>query len=213
MREPRGPAGMQDESRKPGFRDTLPPATGRRADGRRPRASRTGRKACKKAAGFCTRTASNQKEKSARSPVFPRFPHSREFLCGKKFASLRQEINFFQQRNSIFAAQKRPPRRRNAPYGQSSRLFFNTSGPISVLPPRHTDAGLDGKPCFLTRIHGFWRHSGTGTAGNPPAESLPPLSLPHRRDFPATQRTAGFPDATGKASHARPMPSMPQTRE
>ena len=122
--ESRGLAGTQDESRKPGFRDTLPPATGRRADGCRPRVSQAGREACKKAAGFCTRTASNQEKKSARSPAFSCFPHSREFLCGKKSASLRQEINFFQQRNPVFAARKRAKKRRNAPYGQFSRPFF-----------------------------------------------------------------------------------------
>ena len=148
-REPRGPSGMQDERRKPVFSDTLPPATGRHADGRRPRVSRTGKKARKKTDGFCTRTASNQKEKAVRSPAFSRFPRSRKFLCGKKFSSLRQERNFFQQRNSVFAARKRPPRRRNAPYGQFSRPFFNTSGSISALPSRRTDADRGGKPSIL----------------------------------------------------------------
>ena len=146
----REPSGMQDESRWPFFSDTLPPATGCRADGRRPRVSRTGKKARKKTDGFCTRTASNQKEKAVRSPAFSRFPRSRKFLCGKKFSSLRQERNFFQQRNSVFAARKRPPRRRNAPYGQFSRPFFNTSGSISALPSRRTDADRGGKPSILT---------------------------------------------------------------
>ena len=123
-------------------------------------------KAGKRTNGSRTRAASNQKEKPARSPAFPRFPHSREFLCGKKFASLRQERNFFQQRNSVFAARKRPPRRRNAPYGQFPRLFFNNSAPVSALPPHRTDAESGGKPSFLTGNPGIWRHSGTCAAGD-----------------------------------------------
>ena len=117
-------------------------------------------KACKRTNGFCTQTASNQKKKAARSPVFPRFPHSREILCGKKFASLRQERNFFQQRNPVFAARKRPPGRRNVPYGQFPRPFFNTSPPISALPPRRMDAESGGKLSFLMGNHVIWRHFG-----------------------------------------------------
>ena len=188
MRDSREPTETQSESGKPRFRDTLPPATGRRADGRSPRAIPTGRKACKTSAGFCTRTASNQKKKSAQSPVFPRFPHSREFLspvfprfphsreflCGKKFASLRQEINFFQQRNPVFAARKSPLRRRNAPYGQFPRpFFFNTSGSISSLPSRRTDAGEGGEHCTLTEKPWIWRHSGTGAAVKSPQRPPP----------------------------------------
>ena len=54
------------------------------------------------------------KRKTARSPLFPRFPRAGKPLCGKKIPSLRQERNFFQQRNSIFAAQKNGTGRRNA---------------------------------------------------------------------------------------------------
>ena len=122
-------------------------------------------KACKKAVGFCTRKVPNQKEKAVRSPVFPRFPHSRKFLCGKKFASLRQEKNFFQQRNPIFTAQKRILRRRNAPYEQFSRPLFNTSGSIFSLPAHHTGAEQGGIPNFLAAFPGLWLHSGTGAAG------------------------------------------------
>ena len=141
------------------MRYTLPTAKGRRADGCRPRAGPRGGKAGTKTNGFCTREAPNQKEKAARSPVFPRFPHARKRLCGKKFSSLRQEENFFQQRNPVFAAQKRPPRRKNAPYGQLPRPFFNNSRPISALPPRHTGAASGGKAFVLTVFHGIWRHS------------------------------------------------------
>ena len=174
-REPRGPAGTQGESRRPGFRDTLPSATGCRADGRSSRVSPWGEKACRMTNGFCTRKGSNQKGKAVRSPVFPRFPHSRRFLCGKKFSSLRQERNFFAQRNPVFAARKRPPRRRNVPYGQFSRLLFNNSASISVLPSRRMDAASGGKPSFLTGNPRNWRHSGTGTAGGsaPPGFCLP----------------------------------------
>ena len=135
---------------------------GCRADGGHPHVSRKGRKACKKVGVFCTRKVSNQKEKAVRSPVFPRFPHTRKFLCGKKFSSLRQERNFFPQRNSIFAAQKRPPWRRNASYGQFSCLFFNNSGAISTLSPRHDRAEQSGKTYFLTAFTELWRHSGNG---------------------------------------------------
>ena len=166
MRDSREPTETQSENGKPRFRDTLPPATGRRADGRSPRAIPTGRKACKTSAGFCTRTASNQKKKSAQSPVFPRFPHSREFLCGKKFASLRQEINFFQQRNSIFAAQKRPLKRRNASYRQFSRPFLCTDAINRVSTVPLHGRGIRGKPSFLTGNSGICRQSVTGAAGD-----------------------------------------------
>ena len=184
MRDSREPTETQSENGKPRFRDTLPPATGRRADGRSPRAIPTGRKACKTSAGFCTRTASNQKKKSAQSPVFPRFPHSREFLCGKKFASLRQEINFFQQRNPVFAARKSPLRRRNAPYGQFPRPFFNTSGSISSLPSRRTDAGEGGEHCTLTEKPWIWRHSGTGAAVKSPQRPPPKCGPANWRNRP-----------------------------
>ena len=141
------------------MRYTLPTAKGRRADGCRPRAGPRGGKAGKKTNGFCTRKAPNQKGKAARSPAFPRFPHARKRLCGKKFSSLRQERNFFQQRNPVFAARKRPPRRKNAPYKQFLRPFFNNSPPISALPPRHRDAASSGKIFVLTVFHGIWRHS------------------------------------------------------
>ena len=184
MRDSREPTETQSENGKPRFRDTLPPATGRRADGRSPRAIPTGRKACKTSAGFCTRTASNQKKKSAQSPVFPRFPPARGFLCGKKFASLRQEINFFQQRNPVFAARKSPLRRRNAPYGQFPRPFFNTSGSISSLPSRRTDAGEGGEHCTLTEKPWIWRHSGTGAAVKSPQRPPPKCGPANWRNRP-----------------------------
>ena len=156
---PRGFTGTQGESRSPGLRDTLPPVAGCRADGCRPRVVRTGRKPCKTSGGFCTRAASNQAGKTSVAPLFCLFPHSRGFLCGKKFSSLRQERNFFQQRNPVFAARKRPPRRKNAPYKQFLHPFFNNSPPISALPPRHRDAASSGKTFVLTVFHGIWRHS------------------------------------------------------
>ena len=123
-------------------------------------------KAGKRTDGFCTREASNQEENAARSPVFPRFPHSRKRLCGKKFASLRQETNFFQQRNSIFAAQKRPPGRRNAPYGRFSRPFLCTDAINRVSTVPLHGRGIRGKPSFLTGNSGICRQSVTGAAGD-----------------------------------------------
>ena len=152
---PRGSTGTQGESRSPGLRDTLPPVAGRRADGCRPRVVRTGRKPCKTSGGFCTRAASNQAGKTSAAPLFCLFPHFRGSLCGKKFSSLRQERNFFQQRNPVFAARKRASRRRNAPYGQFPRPFFNTSRSKSVLPSRRTDAVSDEKSSILTEFPGI----------------------------------------------------------
>ena len=171
----------------PRFRDTLPPATGRRADGRSPRAIPTGRKACKTSAGFCTRTASNQKKKSAQSPVFPRFPPARGFLCGKKFASLRQEINFFQQRNPVFAAQKSPPRRRNAPYGQFPRpiLCRDAINRVSTVPPhrrgtRRRTLHFDSKSRDLATFR-HWRGGGIPQRPSPKMRLIQKL---HRADIP-----------------------------
>ena len=149
------PTEMLDESQNAFFCDTLPPAKGCRADGCRPRVSPAEGKAGKRTNGFCTQPAYNQEEKAARSPVFPRFPHARERLCGKKSAALRQDGNFFQQRNSVFAARKRMPGRRNVPYGQFTRPFFNTSGAISALPPRRTGAAFGRKAYVLTWICGI----------------------------------------------------------
>ena len=63
---------------------------------------------------FCAPPHPVWKRKTARSPLFPRFPHAGKPLCGKKFPSLLKETNFFQQRNSTFAAQKSGTGRRNA---------------------------------------------------------------------------------------------------
>ena len=132
-------------------------------------------KACKRTNGFCTRTASNQKEKAVRSPVFPRFPHSREFLCGKKFASLRQETNFFQQRNPVFAAQKRPPGRRNVPYGRFSRPFLCTDAINRVSTVPLHGRGIRGKPSILIGNVGFWRQNDIRTNKDFP-NGIPPSS-------------------------------------
>ena len=185
MCEPRGSTGTQGESRSPGLRDTLPPVAGRRADGCRPRVVRTGRKPCKTSGGFCTRAAPNQTGKTSAAPLFCLFPHSRGFLCGKKFSSLRQERNFFQQRNPVFAARKRTLWRRNASYGRFSRPFFNSSGPVCVFPSLHGDAGLCGKPSILTGNAGIWRHSDTCAAG------LPSRCIPTAALFARTNKKEG----------------------
>ena len=152
-----------------------------------PASAKREKKLAKRQSGFARGKPPIRRKKSTRSPVFPRFPHSREFLCGKKFASLRQEINFFQQRNPVFAARKSPPRRRNAPCGQFPRPFFNTSGSISSLPSRRTDAGEGGEHCTLTEKPWIWRHSGTGAAAESP-NGPPPRYASHKnstgRTFP-----------------------------
>ena len=155
MRDSRMPTEMLDESQNAFFCDTLPPAKGCRADGCRPRVSPAEGKAGKRTNGFCTPPAYNQEEKAARSPVFPRFPHARERLCGKNFSSLRQEENFFQQRNPVFAARKRASRRRNVPYGQFLSPFFNTLGAISALPPCRTGVAYGGETFVLAGNRGI----------------------------------------------------------
>ena len=64
--------------------------------------------------------------KALRSPVFPLFLHPQGVPCGKKVSSLRKAVRFFAESDSVFTAKKRLPGRRNAPYKQFLRLFFNS---------------------------------------------------------------------------------------
>ena len=64
--------------------------------------------------------------KALRSPVLPLFLHSQEVPCGKKVSSLRKTVHFFAESDFVFTAKKRPPGRRNAPYKQFFRPFFNS---------------------------------------------------------------------------------------
>ena len=77
----------------------------------------------KKSAGFCTDESPNQTEKAARSPGFPRFPASGKFLCGRNFPSLRQDANFFQQRNFVWGVRRWTFCRRNAIYEHFPGVF------------------------------------------------------------------------------------------
>ena len=77
----------------------------------------------KKSAGFCTDESPNQTEKGVRSPGFPRFPASGKFLCGRNFPSLRQDANFFQQRNFVWGVRRWTFSRRNAIYEHFPGVF------------------------------------------------------------------------------------------
>ena len=107
MRESRGPAGMQDESRRPVFRDTLPPATGCRADGRRPRVGPCGERLAKGQMDFARGKPPTRRKTPPEAPFFPAFHtpgnvfaarNSR--LCGKKQISFSKEIPFLPHKNA-----------------------------------------------------------------------------------------------------------------
>ena len=106
IREPRGLAGVQDESRKPVSRDTLPPATGCRADGCRPRVSQAGERLAKRQSDFVRGNSPNRKKKPSEAPFFPAFHTPGNFfaarkfrLCGKKEISFSKEIPFLPHEN------------------------------------------------------------------------------------------------------------------
>ena len=107
IREPREPAGMQDESRKPGFRDTLPAATERRAASLLPRVSQRGGEPTKRQSGFARGKSPNRRKKPPEAPFFHAFHTpgnvfaARNFrLCGKKKISFRKEIPFLPHKNA-----------------------------------------------------------------------------------------------------------------
>ena len=75
--------------------------------------------------------------KALRSSVFPFFLHPQGVPCGKKVSSLRKAVHFFAESDSVFTAKKRPPRRRNAPYKQFFRPFFNSPASVCDDPPCH----------------------------------------------------------------------------
>ena len=92
IREPRGLAGVQDESRKPVSRDTLPPATGCRADGCAPASAKRG-KGLQKGSRILYAEILQIERKSRPKPRFSP-------LSTLPGISLRQE-------NSVFAARKK----------------------------------------------------------------------------------------------------------
>ena len=139
IREPRGLAGVQDESRKPVSRDTLPPATGCRADGCRPRVSQAG-KGLQKGSRILYAEILQIERKSRPKPRFSP-------LSTLPGISLRQEIfvfaarkKFLSAKKSCFCRTKTPAEAEKCAYGQFPRPLFNNSGAISALPSRRTDA-------------------------------------------------------------------------
>ena len=87
--------------------------------------------------GFARGRTSSRAGKALRSPVFPFFLHLQELPCGKKVSSLRKAVHFFAESDSVFTAKKRPPRRRNAPYKQFFRPFFNSPASVCGGPSCH----------------------------------------------------------------------------
>ena len=97
---------MQDESRNPVSRDTLPPATGCRADGCRPRVSQAGERLAKGQMDFVREKSPNRRKKPSEAPFFPAFHTPVDFfaarnfrLCGKKEISFSKEIPFLPHKN------------------------------------------------------------------------------------------------------------------
>ena len=80
----------------------------------------------KRQTGVARGRTSSRAEKNFRSPVFPLFLHPQGVPCGKKVSSLRKAVRFFAESDSVFTAKKRLPGRRNAPYKQFLRPFFNS---------------------------------------------------------------------------------------
>ena len=98
---------MQDESRRPVFRDTLPPAAGCRADGRRPRVGPCGERLAKGQMDFARGKPPTRRKTPPEAPFFPAFHtpgnvfaarNSR--LCGKKQISFSKEIPFLPHKNA-----------------------------------------------------------------------------------------------------------------
>ena len=75
--------------------------------------------------------------KAFRSPFFPFFLHPQGVPCGKKVSTLRKALHFFAESASVFTAKKRPPGRRNAPYKQFFRPFFNSPASVCGGPSCH----------------------------------------------------------------------------
>ena len=149
IREPQGPKDMQDES----GRTVSATLCSQRRDvvrsGFAPGSARRGERLAKGQSVFARGRTPTRKKKPSEVLVSSFFPPSLKRLCGKTFSSLRQESFFMPQRNSIFAAKKRPSRRRNAPYRQFSRPVFNSSDFICDFPSRHGNAGQYGISCSL----------------------------------------------------------------
>ena len=72
-----------------------------------------------------------------RSPFFPLFLHPQGVPCGKKVSPLRKAAHFFAESDSVFSAEKRPPRRRNAPYEQFLHPRFNSPASVCGGPSCH----------------------------------------------------------------------------
>ncbi len=79
----------------------------------------------------------SKRRNALRSPVFPLFLHPQGVPCGKKVSSLRKAVHFFAESDSVFTANKHPPRRRNAPYKQFFHLSFNSPAPACSRPSCH----------------------------------------------------------------------------
>lgn len=149
IREPQGPKDMQDES----GRTVSATLCSLRRDvvrsGFAPGSARRGERLAKGQSVFARGRTPTRKKKPSEVLVSSFFPPSLKRPCGKTFSSLRQESFFMPQRISIFAAKKRPSRRRNAPYRQFSRPVFNSSDFICDFPSRHGNAGQYGISCSL----------------------------------------------------------------
>ena len=87
--------------------------------------------------GFARGRTPSRAGKAFRSLVFPFFLHPQELPCGKKVSSLRKAVHFFAESDSVFSAEKRPPRRRNAPYEQFLHPRFNSPASVCGGPSCH----------------------------------------------------------------------------
>ena len=137
IREPRAPKDMQDESRKPVSATFCRPPRNAVRPEPAPRVSPARVMACKRTNGVCTQTDSIQSGKSPPKPFFPPLSAPAGVPCGKKVSPLRKAVRFFTESDSVFSAEKRPPRRRNAPYEQFLHPRFNSPASVCGGPSCH----------------------------------------------------------------------------
>ena len=142
---------MQDESRKPSFRDTLPPDGERHADGCRPRVSPRRERLAKGQMDVVRGRPPNRRKNPPEAPIFPVFHTPENFfaernlrLCGKKKNSFSKEIPFSPHKNGYCGGEMLHT-------SSSPALFLTLRGLFSpyrsIIPERN-------RAEFLT----FWQH-------------------------------------------------------
>ena len=137
IREPRAPKDMQDESRKPVSATFCRPPRNAVRPEPAPRVSPARVMACKRTNGVCTQTDSIQSGKSPPKPFFPPLSAPAGSALRQKSFAFAEGGSFLYGKRFCFSAEKRPPRRRNAPYEQFLHPRFNSPASVCGGPSCH----------------------------------------------------------------------------